>query len=129
AVIGDSAQADLAVRPGLHAGPLDAVVEVGRLARREVVDVARRAPRAARIDTHADVAFGHPFLRVYHFPALVDVARAVRDVRVLRDHSLPGARVAVLESEPLGVGPVAEDDRIAPLRLWPEHVGTQHEAV
>src|SRR4029077_21274529 len=105
---------DLAVRPRLDARPLDAVVEVRRFARREVIDVAWRAPGTARIDTHADVALRHPFLRVDHFPALVDVARAVRDVRVLGDHALPRARVTVLESEPLGVGPVAEDDRIAP---------------
>src|SRR5829696_5115683 len=33
AVIGDAVEPDLAVRPGLHAGPLDAIVEVLGLAR------------------------------------------------------------------------------------------------
>ena len=41
AVVGDAVQADLAVGPRLHAGPFDAVVEIERLARREMIDVAR----------------------------------------------------------------------------------------
>src|SRR5262245_41002484 len=40
-VVGDAAQPDLAVAPGLAGGPFDAVVEVPRLARGEVVDEAR----------------------------------------------------------------------------------------
>jgi hypothetical protein len=133
AVVRDAAQTHLAVRPGLHARPFDAVVEVPRLARRKVIDVPGRAASAARIDPHADVALRHPLLGIDHLPALVDVARAVRDVRVLGDHALPRARIAVLEREALGVGPVAQDDRIAPLGrrplIWPIDVGAQHQAV
>ena len=44
-------------------------------------------------------------------------------------HALPGARIAVLESEPLGIGAVAQDHRIAALGDRAEHVGAQHEAI
>ncbi len=47
AVVGNAVEADLAVRPGLDAGPFDAVVEVLGLARREMIDEARRAAAAA----------------------------------------------------------------------------------
>src|SRR5262245_66439466 len=40
-VIGDAAQAYLAVAPGLAAGPLDARVEIAAFARRPVLDVSR----------------------------------------------------------------------------------------
>ena len=46
AVIGDAVEADLAVRPRLHAGPFDAVVEVLGLARREVIDQRRASSRS-----------------------------------------------------------------------------------
>src|SRR5262245_11732080 len=46
AVIGDAVEPDLAVRPWLHAGPFDAVVEVFRLARRERIDLAGRTAGA-----------------------------------------------------------------------------------
>src|ERR1017187_5153305 len=49
-VVRDAAQSDLAVRPRLHARPLDAIVKVLGLARRPVLDVAGRAAAAARID-------------------------------------------------------------------------------
>src|SRR5262245_25487934 len=47
AVIGDAVQADLAAGPRLHARPLDAVVEILRFPRREVVYIAGRAAGAA----------------------------------------------------------------------------------
>ncbi len=47
AVIRDAVEPDLAVRPGLHAGPFDAIVEVLGLARREMIDDAGRAAAAA----------------------------------------------------------------------------------
>src|SRR5450631_1922865 len=103
AVIGNSAQAHLAVRPSLYAGPLDAVVEVPGLARSEVIDKAGRAARAPRIDADANVAVGHPFFRIDDFPALISVGRPVCDVRVLRHHALPRARVAFLERQTLCV--------------------------
>jgi hypothetical protein len=43
-VVGDPVEADLAVGPGLHAGPFDAVVKILCLAWREMIDEARRAP-------------------------------------------------------------------------------------
>ena len=110
-VVGNAVEPDLAVRPGLHAGPFDAVVEILGLARRPVVDVARRAAGAAGIDAHAGVIVRHPFFRIDHFPALIEVARTGGDIRMLFGHALPGARIAVLEGEALGIGAVAEDDR------------------
>jgi hypothetical protein len=47
---------------------------------------------------------------------------------VLR-HALPGTGVTVLERQPLGVGAVAQDHRIASFGDRQEHVGAQHEAV
>src|SRR5260370_16326631 len=61
AVVRYAVEPDFAVRPRLRAGPFDAVVEVLGLAGREVVDYARRATAAARIDAHAGIAFPHPF--------------------------------------------------------------------
>ena len=129
AVVGDAVQPHLAARPRLHARPLDAVVEILRFPRREVVDVARRAAGAARIHAHARVAVRHPLLRVDDLPALVEIARAIGDVGMLGDHALPRARVAVLEREALRVGAVGEDDRVAAVRRRAEHVGAQDEAV
>src|SRR5256885_16538416 len=68
AVLGDPVQADLAARPGLHARPLDAEVEVLRLAGGEMVDDPRRAPRAAGIDAHAGISVRDPFLVIDDFP-------------------------------------------------------------
>src|SRR5262249_28988928 len=59
-VVGNAIDPDLAVRPRLLATPLDALGEVLGLARRPQLDVAGRAPAAARIDAHADVTFRHP---------------------------------------------------------------------
>src|SRR5207237_7370904 len=105
-------EAYLHVRPRLHAGPLDVVVEVLGLARSEVIDEAGRTARAPRIDAHANVAFGHPFFRVDDFPALILVGRAACDVRMLRYHALPRAWVAFLERQTLRVGAITQDDGI-----------------
>ena len=129
AVIRDAVEPDLAVRPRLHAGPFDAVIEVLGLARREVIDVAGRAAGAARIHAHARIAVRHPFLRVHHLPALIEVRGSRCDVGMLFHHALPRARIAVLEREAFGVGAVGEDDRMPVLLDGPEHVGAQHEAV
>ena len=129
AVIGNAVEPDLAVRPRLHAGPFDAVVEILGLARREMIDEARRHAAAAGIDPHAGVIMRHPFLRIDHFPALIEIARTGGDVGMLVRHALPGARIAVLEGETLGIGPVAQDHRIVAVGDRTEHVGAQHEAV
>src|SRR6266567_4394561 len=63
AVVGNAGEADLAARPGLNAGPFDALIEVARFAWREVIDETGRAARAAGVDTHAGVTIGHPLLR------------------------------------------------------------------
>src|SRR5215471_7642252 len=76
AVIGDAVEPDLAIRPGLHAAPFDAVVEILGLARREMIDDAGRATAAAGVDAHAGIVVRHPFLGVDHLPALVEVARS-----------------------------------------------------
>src|SRR5262245_62989541 len=54
-VIGNAVDADLAVAPRLRARPLHALVEVLRLARGPHVEMAGRAPGAARIDAHAGI--------------------------------------------------------------------------
>src|SRR6266403_771498 len=128
-VIGDAAQADLAARPGLHARPLDALVQVLRLARREMLDAAGWAAGAARVDPQTGVALRHPFLGVDDFPVLVFVRRARGDLGMLADHALPGARVAVLEGEPLRIGPVAKEDRVPTFHARAEQVGAQHQPV
>ena len=129
AVIGNAVEPDLAVRPRLHAGPFDAIVEVLGLARREMIDDAWRATAAAGIHAHAGVIVRHPFLRIDHLPALVEVAGAGGDVGMFLGHALPRARIAVLEGEALGIGAVAQDHRIAALLHRPKDVGTQHEAI
>src|SRR5436190_19148807 len=116
AVVRNAGEADLAARPGLNAGPLDTLVEVPRLARREVIDESRRAACTAGIDADADVAARNPLFRVDDFPALIPVARAVRYIRVFGDHSLPCAWVALLERESLCVRTVAQEDGMASRR-------------
>ncbi len=128
-VIGDAVEADLAVAPGLFGGPFDAVVEILRLARREMVDVTGRAAAAAGVDAHAGIAVRHPFLRVDHLPVLVLVGRAGGHVRVLLGHPVPGAGIALLEGEALAVGPIGQDHRIAAVLGRAEHVGPQHQPV
>src|SRR5437764_9667494 len=55
-IVGDAVEPNLAVAPWLDSGPLDAVVKIFSLARREMIDVTRRAAAASRIDAHANVA-------------------------------------------------------------------------
>ena len=129
AVIGNSVEADFAVRPGLHARPFDAVVEILGFARREMIDEAGRASGAAGVDAHADVIVRHPFFRIDHFPALVEIAGSGGDVGMLLRHALPCARIAVLEGEALGVWPVAEDDGILSVFHRAKDVGAQHQPV
>ena len=128
-VVGDPAQADLAVRPRLPPRPLDAVEEVLGLARRPMLDVAGRAPAAARVDAHAHIAVRHPLLGIAHFPALVLVGRPRRHAGVLFRHARPGGLIAVLEVQPLAVGAAAEDDRVTPLPDRPEDVASQLQSV
>ena len=128
-VIRNAVEAHLAVRPRLHAGPLDAVVEVLRLARSEVIDEAGRTAGAARIDAHADVAVGHPFFRIDDLPALISVGRSVRNVRMLRHHALPRARVAFLKCQTLRVRAVTQDDGIASRVGRAEYIRAQRQPV
>src|SRR5205085_446758 len=75
-VVRDAVHADLAGAPGLRRGPLDAEVEVARLARGVVAEVPGRAAGAARVDADHRVAVGDPFLGIDHFPVLVAVGGA-----------------------------------------------------
>ena len=120
---------DLAAAPGLRARPLDAVVEVLRLARRPHFEIAGRASGAARVDTHDRVAVGHPFFRIDQLPVLVLVARSFGAFGKGFRHAQPCALVPFLERQPLGVGPVAQDHRIAALGNRAEHVRAQDDAV
>src|SRR5882757_4138610 len=72
-IVGDAIEADLAIRPGLDAGPFDTLIEVARLPGREMIDMAGRSSGAARVDAHADVAMRYPLLRVDHLPILIFV--------------------------------------------------------
>ena len=128
-VIRYAREAHLAVRPGLCARPFDADGEIFRLAHGEVVDVARRAARTARIHADADVAVGHPFLGVHHLPALVDV-RGTRDgVGMILGENLPDRLVAVLPGEVLRVWAVAQDDGVFAVVIRAVDVRPQHQAV
>src|SRR5579863_7412420 len=129
AVIRDAVEAHLAVRPRLYAGPFDAIEKVLGLAWREMIDEARRAARAARVDAHAGITVRHPFFRIDHFPALVEVARSGDDVGMLSRHRFPGARIAILEGEALGVGAIAQEHRIAAFGDRAKYVGAQHQTV
>src|ERR1043166_8710627 len=128
-VVRDAVQAHLPVRPRLRARPLDAVVEVLRLARRPRVERARRGAGAARIDAHDGVALGGPLLGVDHLPGLVAVGRAFEELRVRGDEALPGRGVAFLESVVLAVRTAREDHRIARLARRQVDVGAQLRAV
>ncbi len=129
AVIGDAVQPDLAVAPGLHARPFDALVEILGLARREMVDISGRAAGAARIDADAGIAVRNPFLRVHHLPVLVLVGGSGGDVGMLLGHAFPGGGIAFVEGEALGIGPVAQDHRVASLGRRAEQIGAQYQPV
>src|SRR6184192_3337748 len=58
-IVGDVVEADLAVAPWLDSGPLDAVVKIFSLARREMIDVTRRAVAVLRIYVYANVVIRH----------------------------------------------------------------------
>ena len=128
-VIGNAVHPHLAGAPALRRGPLDAMIDVLRLAHAERLEIAGRTAGAAQIDAHARIAVRHPFLRIDDFPVLVFAAGARRDVGMLRDHLLPAGRVAVLEGKPFPIRAVAENDRVASLGDRAEHVGAQHETV
>src|SRR3974390_2941664 len=128
-VVGNAAQAYFAVRPGLDSRPFDAMIKVPCLTRRPMLDIAGRASAAARIYAHDHVAVRHPLFRIADFPALIFVGGARHHVRMLLFHALPGGLVAVLEVQPLAVGSVAEDDRIASLLDWAKYVAAQHQAI
>src|ERR1700730_18819473 len=50
-------------------------------------------------------------------------------VRVAGDHGLPSARIALLKSEPLGVGTIGQENWPFPIPLRPENVRSQRHAV
>ena len=128
-VVGNAVDADLAVAPGLRAGPFDALIEVLGLARRPHVEHARRAAGAARVDAQADIAVRHPFLRIDQLPVLILVARAFEHFRRRFGEPRPVALVAFLERKALGIGAVAQDHRIFAVAERAKHVGAQHHAV
>src|SRR5205814_486241 len=72
-VVRDAVHADFARAPRLRGAPLDALVDVARLARVVVAEVAGRTPGAARIHPHARIALRHPLLQVDDLQDLVAV--------------------------------------------------------
>src|SRR5262245_13676613 len=111
-VVRNAVEPDLSIRPRLHASPLDAVVEIFRLAWREMVDEAWRASGPARVDAHAGIIVRHPFFRIDHLPALIEIPRTRSDVRMLLRHTLTGARIDILTGESLRIGTVDEDHKL-----------------
>ena len=128
-VVRNAVDADLAVGPGRHAGPFDAVVEILRLARRPKIHEARRAAGTAGIDADHRVAVGHPFLGVDDLPVLVLVGRAGDHVGVLLGHAPPLIGVEILEVQQLAVRSVGDDHGIAAVLDGPIDIGAQHDAV
>ena len=63
-VIGNAVDTDFAVAPALRARPLDALVEILRLAHRPHIETAGGTTGAARVDTYTCISFRHPFLRI-----------------------------------------------------------------
>ena len=128
-VIRNAVQAHLAAAPRLRRRPFDAPMEIAVLARVIVIEVARRASCAARIEPHADVTVGYPFFGICDFPVLVLVGRAAHRIGKFASHDVPRGLVAVLEREPLAVRPVAHNGRVTARRHGPVDVGAQHDAV
>src|SRR5215469_13145713 len=58
-IVGNAEQADLAVRPGLHAGPFDRIVEIAELFRRVRRQPPRRFAGATAVDLDDDVSVGN----------------------------------------------------------------------
>src|SRR6185437_1762689 len=102
---------------------------VAGLARREVIDMARRAPGAAAVDADAGIALGNPFLGIDHLPILILVRRAGGHVGMLLGHDLPSRWISLLEGQSLGIGTVAEQHGIAAFLRRAEDIGAQHDAV
>jgi hypothetical protein len=95
----------------------------------QCIEWAGAPPAATRVDAHTGIAVRHPFLRIDQFPVLIFVARARQHLGRGLGQARPVALVAFLERQPLGVGPVAENDRMLPRPRRPEHVGAQDDAV
>src|SRR5918993_5707938 len=122
AIVRDAVETDLAVTPGLCGGPLDALIEISCLTGGEMIDVAGRAPAAAGVDAHDRIACRNPFFRIDDLPVLVFVRRTGGDIGVIRGHLVPGARIAVLEGEPLGIGAKGHDNRISIIIVGAEDI-------
>src|SRR5437879_6413809 len=128
-VVRDAIETYLPLAPWLDSRPLYALVEIHGLAWGKMIDIPRGTAATTRVDAHADVAIGHPLLRIDNFPALVFVRRARRNVRVLHGHSFPLVRITVLEGKPFGVGAVAQNSRVFSVGNRPKDIGAQDEAV
>src|SRR5437879_12853012 len=128
-IVRNAVEAHFAVAPWLRASPLDAIIKILGLARREVVDISGRRTAAARIDAYADVILRHPLFRIDDFPALEFIGRAGGNIRVLFGHALPLVRIAVLKGESFRVRTIGEDDRVISLGDRPKDIGAQDDSV
>src|SRR5262245_27715356 len=129
AVIGDSVEADLPVRPRLHPAPPDPTRQSLPCAPRPDVADAGRAPGAATVHANTYISVGNPFFRVDHLPALILVGRPGWHIRVLLAHHSPLIRVEILEVQPFSVRAISHDHGVLALGDGTEHVGAQHESV
>src|SRR5258708_12739456 len=77
-VIRDAVQADVAVRPGLGTGPLDAFIKVARFPGRKMIDISRRSSGPARVDPHPAITITSPLYPFHPSPILPLVSPASR---------------------------------------------------
>ena len=128
-VIGDTIEADLAIRPRLHAGPIDALRQILCLAQRPDVDNTGRAACAAAVDTDANITVRHPFFRIDDLPALIFIGRIRRHVRLIGAHAIPLAFVKIRKVQPLAVWPQGHDHRILAFGNRSVDVAPQYQTI
>src|SRR5450759_5538183 len=127
--VGNPVHADLAVAPRLRSGPLDAPVNVVRLAHGFWIEESGRSARAACVNAQANVAVRYPFLRIHYLEGGVFGAGALGYLWKDRRESVPGRLPAFLKGEPFPIWPVAQYDGISAVAERAENVSTQNGAV
>ena len=86
-------------------------------------------PHPAGVDPHADIAVGHPLLRIADLPRLEAVRRARRHFRAALDHRLPRVGITVLERQILAVRAVTQYHGMRQAIVRAKNVGAQHHTI